>query len=776
MRRHAKASSVESLRGAIGARAIFGSACLAALALVALLVFDAPRAGAVGEPCANAAIRAEQGSSYLPECRAYEQVSPVDKNGSDIGSTRYTTQSSVHSGTVAFISPGAFADNGSLQARGTYVATRDRQAGWQTAGVDPIQTIGEIGAPGYGMQALSPDLSKAFLIAGDPQPAAGAEPGGNNLFVRKPNGAYSLVTPFATPYNGSSGCRGVFAGASRDFSTVIFESSSRLTSDAPVDDPGGCKLGSSPSFMETNLYQWVDGQGPASLRLVGMLPDPDGPGPEISEPAPEGAVAGGMNGVTGIGNGDGASGSTDTRSQNSISEDGSRIFWTSIAPPGNGERQLYVRINGSETVAVSKSQRTPADAPADANFLYATPDGRYAFFSSKGRLTNDSTAGALGADLYRYDLDTGELIDLAPSTDPGAPAAVQGILGASDDGQVVYFAADGHLAAGSAEVPDVQPGSDPEYPVMRSKIYVWDHGTLRFIATLEGPSEGDQVPGIFTPNSNWAWNAQNMSFSGTRSSRVTTDGRYLMFRASLPVDAGLTAPFAQLYRFDLNAADGVDLVCVSCLPGESNTSPAWLNGEEVGTSLMGSIRVAYLSRPLLADGRVIFETAHALVPQDTNGKFDVYLWSEQAGAQLISSGQSPFDSFFADASPDGTDVYFTTRERLVGTDADANIDLYSARSEGGFPEPPAPSPPCIGEACQAKAPRSPGAPDSASEAIAGPGNASGRRPKTRCTKNQRSVKKRGKTTCVKKRGKSKAKKKASANKQHGKHTATNRRG
>jgi len=68
--------------------------------------------------------------------------------------------------------------------------------------------------------------------------------------------------------------------------------------------------------------------------------------------------------------------------------------------------------------------------------------------------------------------------------------------------------------------------------------------------------------------------------------------------------------------------------------------------------------------------------------------------------RLISSGRSESDSHFLDASPSGRDVFFSTDERLVRWDTDNNYDLYDARIGGGFQEPPAATPECVGEQCQ----------------------------------------------------------------------------
>ena len=94
-----------------------------------------------------------------------------------------------------------------------------------------------------------------------------------------------------------------------------------------------------------------------------------------------------------------------------------------------------------------------------------------------------------------------------------------------------------------------------------------------------------------------------------------------------------------------------------------------------------------LPRNLSTDGeRAFFETAQGLVGADTNGKADVYMWS---GGELSSDldGQEAARSRSSStrAHP-GDDVFFTTREQLVGCDADDQVDVYDARVGGGIPE------------------------------------------------------------------------------------------
>jgi hypothetical protein len=67
---------------------------------------------------------------------------------------------------------------------------------------------------------------------------------------------------------------------------------------------------------------------------------------------------------------------------------------------------------------------------------------------------------------------------------------------------------------------------------------------------------------------------------------------------------------------------------------------------------------------------------------------------------LISTGRSDTDSLFVEVTPGGNDVFFTTRQQLVGIDTDQATDLYDARVNGGIAaQSPPPSVECSGEGC-----------------------------------------------------------------------------
>jgi hypothetical protein len=108
--------------------------------------------------------------------------------------------------------------------------------------------------------------------------------------------------------------------------------------------------------------------------------------------------------------------------------------------------------------------------------------------------------------------------------------------------------------------------------------------------------------------------------------------------------------------------------------------------------------------------RVFFDSAVPLVPQDTNGKQDVYEWEREgtgsctagSGANggcvyLLSGGMSNQDSWFIGAGASGDDAFIVTRAQLVPQDRNEAFDLYDARVGG---VEPVGEPACTGTGCQ----------------------------------------------------------------------------
>jgi hypothetical protein len=321
-----------------------------------------------------------------------------------------------------------------------------------------------------------------------------------------------------------------------------------------------------------------------------------------------------------------------------VSGDGSRVYWRD-----RGSGNLYLWQAGTSSLV---------DAAVDS-FETASADGAVAFY-------------AKGGHLWRY--ASGIATDLTPN------GGVAGVLGASAAGSTVYF-------------------QDT------SGLRRWTGGATTTVANGAAAAH----PSTYPPT--------------TGRSRVSADGTKLLFISTESLtgynnlDKVTGAPDTEVFLYD---SVGASLTCVSCNPlGKRPIGPSSIPGAVANGTAPGST-FSYKPRVLSAGGRrVFFDSADALVSGDSNtkpatgsGVSDVYEWEAQgegscAAARcvgLISSGPAPEGAVFADASADGSDVYFLTGASLVGADPGSG-DLYDARIGGGFPEPSPPIP-CTGDACQ----------------------------------------------------------------------------
>jgi hypothetical protein len=651
-------------------------------------------------PCANATLRTGA-SATLSECRAYERVSPLAKN--DLDTEPWGRRSAAPSGgRVAFFTHGAAP--GAQSGRPTAFLGRRGSTGWVSRPIDAPSASAGFPVPSY--ESLSPDLTGGILLSYAAL-ASGAQTDAGQLYIRDDlDGSLGLTSPYRvlTPFAPQNFFVEPTVGGSTDgFDRVMYEADVPQTGD--------------PVTGQLNTYLWHDG----TTHLAGVLPG--------GSPPPDGSRPG-----SGINKG---------TVERSLSRDGRRVVFHAIdaATLGSGESrasvggQLYVReddfLGSPVTKHVSASQRTPPDPSGPLPALYWSAEAQHGssvLFTSCEKLTDDSTAslaignqpqtcttgssldaGPLflgGHDLYLYDVDSGDLKDLT-TLDPRG-AKVFGVVGASEDLTRIYFVAGGVLDPGS--------GAQIDEP----NLYLWENGTIKFIAVLNA----DVAPlGERPATDGDAWAVRPAD--KLQEVRVSPDGRYLLLAShqrltgydnrnpqacpswlitggndGIPgtdddVRGNTAGRCTELYLYDAATSS---MRCVSCrpdgLPPLSNASLYRPAGGGVGGSPDPS------PANLSPDGdHAYFETADSLVSGDTNGAVDVYQWN-RGSVDLISSGRSPSDSHFAEATPSGDDVFFLTREKLVNSDPDALIDLYDARVDGGFAEPPVATP-CEGESCRA---------------------------------------------------------------------------
>jgi hypothetical protein len=686
--------------------------------------------------------------------RGIERVSPQVK-GADIemGST---SRAAVGGGAVAYTSFGRLVTGASRVFSNEFYSRRTDN-GWVTVSMNPpFDPYPAFAAP-EAFQGVSPDASVG--LAKSWGAIEGGHPQAYNLWrFSAATGAFDLLSaPLGvdlspeTASGAAASAGSNFAGGSEDFSHIVFHSSRALNPEAVAT---GADKGDG-AF----LYKWFGGQ----LRLVTVLPD--------------GQVTTGA--VLGFGNP--YSNTLLDPGQYAVSADGKRAFFSTPRTIVDSSREVYVQKDesgGPVSTQVSESERTDCandptcggdgepnltpdvDAPKAALFQLAAADSDGpAYFASPQKLTDESTAtnsGGLGdtvsednctfvrCALYRWDpkAAVGErLTDLTADAPNGG--GVVSVVGASDDTRRVYFVAAGVLAAGGE---DNQPN-----------LYLWQEGQgIHHVATLDS-SVDLTVSGFMVDQGIWSRvpspgdPAGNHRFGG--GVRTSRDGRYLVFRSMARLTDYDTGGEYQLYRYEANTNS---LVCISCNPRTSASDGTAFLKREVGDLkrpfLSPVTRPPWVSRNVADDGDVVFDSAEALVPEDTNGKIDVYEWSNGL-VRLVSSGNDHEDSAFLDASESGKDVFFTTRAKLVGSDTDNLVDLYDARVGGGFPEPVS-APECQEDACQGgqSSPpvlRRPVTP-SGDDGNAKPGKKA-KAHKVRCKKGFAKKRVRGQTRCVKKK-------------------------
>jgi hypothetical protein len=660
------------------------------LALLALGGASAASPAFAGEGCENEARRVEQGSTYLPDCRAYELVSPPGTSpytegslgGALPGEVKATglARASVDSGDIAWASYYPLSES----FGGFFNLSTRTEAGWSSASViPPTSTNGGPDLTCGPSMFFSADLSQRILEDGfssdgpednsgeycpsnDPSLVADEPEGVQNIFLRDPaSGSFQLVN--ATP-TGVKPSAAIFEDASTDFSHIFFEDAAQLTPEA-----------------QDGLYEWAGG----AVHLVTFRPNGTAVQGSLVDRGNEQSSASYMN---------------------AVSSDGKRAFF-------EAEGNLYVRENAEQeqsplgakgectepekacTVQIDASQSSGPGG--GGKFLDANAEGTKVYFSDDAgaMLTSDTQPGS-GQNLYEYELQGGSLTDLTPVDH----AEVMGPSGIAEDGSYFYFVASGSLALGATE-------GQPNLYV------VHDGGAPSFIATLGNSSTGGH------PES-WAWTPE------WQTARVSPNGRYIGFNSVMSLtgydntDANTGSPDLEIFLYD---AVTDKLSCVSCDPNGAPVGLSELPGARLigtgGNLDGGGGQPAYIQRNVLNNGHVFFNTLEPLVAGDVNGQVDVYEYA-QGATSLLSSGTSSEESAFYDASPDGKDVFFGTAQGLVAGDGDNALSLYDARVEGGFAESAGGAAACNGEGCREAAPAGSVFSAPVSAIFTGPGNSS----------------------------------------------------
>jgi hypothetical protein len=678
-----------------------------------LAVGDANRSSCPSETEASPGFR-----SALPDCRAYELVSPVYGAGSVAARGNSGAPVVAPSGEeVMAVSFGAFVGTENLSQTGPeYGAIYEFSrtvAGWTAEAQEPPASLYPWAFP-VRYRFFSPVDPARSVWEGFPSAHQGEEIEdraleqlNNALFLlREPEGEgkarFARVGPVAAP-----GHEPIFArptvgveGMSDDLAHIVFtvngEGKQLWPGDGTLEElynvGGGVLRGRFASLYE---YDGVTGGEPVlvGVKNVGAPPWRAGAS-HVNEGAELLSECG-----TGF---------------DGISATGERVFFTAqhaeegcVGGSEPAVDEVYARVNGSETVDISEPSTGPGgdceeckeSEPKPAGFAGSSGDGSRVFFTSEQELL----PGAKGESLFEYNFAAAQKDQRVTLVAP----EVTGIAKVSSDGGRVYFKATGVLTS----TPNGNGEAAGE--VFGEKLYVYDTqtGETVFVAAGEGAGSFD----------------------------TTSDGQFLVFETATDLKGTRdTSSVQQLFEYDTQTGGVARVSIGQHSSGEYGCEVTGTLEEGYdcdGNTIVGedAPRMVYPPGSSVAEnGTVVFTSQLALTPQAVSGApretENVY---EYRGGQvyLISAGDEvtriPYEVhqertrlFGIDES--GRDVFFSTADSLVPQDTDTQFSWYDAREDGGFPAP-AVTPGCSGETCQGNLTPTPPLPSAGSETAAGGG-------------------------------------------------------
>ena len=637
-----------------------------------------PGAALAGEGCPNEQLRAEDNSLGLPDCRAFEMVTPAAKNSAFVVPLSLPMVAADGS-SLAGVSNAAFAgveDNAVHNLNELYRFTRTG-SGWVTRPLNVYH--GEMASLGVGDSVWYP----------------AEKPSDGRLRLRAADGSVSEIGPAWSPSHGETplvvgefagGLAPVVGGAAEASNGLVF-TISRPEFLWPFDSTIG-RFREFGREVTRTLYEYT-GTGNVAPTLVGVS---------------------------------GGAGSTALVSQcgtlfDAIAETGSTVFFTAVGadsdacagtePPVN---ELFARIDGSRTVAISEPSAADCPScdtgtPVDAVFQGASADGSRVFFTTTQSLLGHDVS----ENLYEYDFapPAGEPRVVRVSGGDGSVsepvAEVQRVLNVSGDGSRVYFVAGGVLTTAANGLGErAQAGGENVYVFERDAEY--PAGRTVFVTGCGDIGGGDQL---------------------------TPDGRFLLFTSACHLTPGDTATGRQVFRYDAQTGSMVRVSIGREGYGENGNATGGLDASIFVTDSVGrggAPRSGAVVRSMSDDGSyVFFQSPVGLTPQAPNdAPVGRPIYSGPLYVQNVYEYHEGRVSLIAGAaellgtSASGGDVFFQTEDQLVAGDTDPLNDFYDARVDGGFPVPVV-SAGCQGDACQGLSSALPafGAPSSVGFAGAG---------------------------------------------------------
>jgi hypothetical protein len=588
--------------------------------------------------CPNKQIRQETGSTYLPDCRAYEIVSPGNAGGvvlqpgemlwklTKFGSNPDAFNANWAQNTGYASAPPRFGFFGALGAMNgidsiaglleLYVTTRTN-SGWVTTrpGLKGISGA-NMAARVQCNDAMSKCLDHFDSFTGFPtvQEAGVWNVGGDQI------DAYPTNADEVT--NGES-----FHGSQRpspDFSHYVF------SADNAVFAPEGLEGGIGSAYDNDTVNRTVS--------VISRLPNGD---PFMQE---------------------GEDGQLQRIWFPAISTDGTRVLM--MYPSGEGGYHLYLSVSGV-TKDVAKG--------AGVEFVGMTRDGSEVAFLAKQQLVpeDDDTS----VDLYMWrEGDSLEVVSqgngsgntdscgstfapqcdvLVPNPELDHPREWLDAPGLDDD-----------ISDGSGDVYFYSPEQlDPDRAGVlgQKNLYVFHGGEARLVSVMDPGTDLSRV-------------------------QISPDGSHAAMVTRSRMTAYDNAGFKQMYTYD---ADTGAIRCASCDPeGPPPTSD--VEASSSGRFMSDDGRAFFATKDPLSpkdtNGRIIdvYEYVDGGPRLITTGQgTGDFTGSPDTIAFLLPNVNLGLEA----VSHDGRDVYFSTFETLVSQDQNgAFVKFYDARANGGFPD------------------------------------------------------------------------------------------
>ncbi len=207
-------------------------------------------------------------------------------------------------------------------------------------------------------------------------------------------------------------------------------------------------------------------------------------------------------------------------SRNALSPNGSLAVWSNSKGAGACSGHLYLReVLNENTVQLDEVQHGVSNpgVPA-AVYQDASVGDEHIFFTDSQRLTvgsNEQGHEDEEADLYEYDRASKTLVDMTVPVNAGEPAAVQGVLGASEDGADVYVVAHGVLTGTPNARKENAVSGQPNLYLLENVAGVWRPA---FITTAGRRVGRKRLAGA------WRWSKNRNWQDRLRASRRTGSG------------------------------------------------------------------------------------------------------------------------------------------------------------------------------------------------------------------------------------------------------------